>query len=106
MAETGDLLPLGIALQELAWIAADSRPTKFRVGRIVHLGSSRDERIMGLAFPEEERDTILAVRPRRSPRRLLPRSPPSATTEALRFHIGRRRYLVLTDTKGYRDGGT
>src|SRR5262249_47992326 len=33
---------------------------KFRVGRIVYLAFSRDERIMGFAFPKEERDALIA----------------------------------------------
>jgi hypothetical protein len=33
---------------------------KFRVGRIVYLGFSRDEQIMGFAFPKEEREALVA----------------------------------------------
>ncbi len=33
---------------------------KFRVGRIVYLAFSRDETIMGYAFPKEERDGLVA----------------------------------------------
>lgn len=36
---------------------------KFRVGRIVWLAFSRDETIMGFAFPKEERDAFVAERP-------------------------------------------
>ena|SRR5436190_12252054 len=36
---------------------------KFRVGRIVYLAFSRDERIMGFAFPKEERDALVASDP-------------------------------------------
>src|SRR4051812_4169281 len=36
---------------------------KFRVGQIVYLGFSRDEQIMGFAFPKEERDALIASRP-------------------------------------------
>jgi hypothetical protein len=36
---------------------------KFRVGRIVYLAFSRDERIMGFAFPKEERDALVASEP-------------------------------------------
>jgi hypothetical protein len=36
---------------------------KFRVGRIVYLAFSRDEQIMGFAFPKEERDAMIASRP-------------------------------------------
>ena len=36
---------------------------KFRVGRIVYLAFSRDETLMGFAFPREERDALVASDP-------------------------------------------
>ena len=36
---------------------------KFRVGRIVYLAFSRDETLMGFAFPKEERDALIASEP-------------------------------------------
>ena len=36
---------------------------KFRVGRIVYLAFSRDERVMGFAFPKEEREALVASEP-------------------------------------------
>ena len=36
---------------------------KFRVGRIVYLAFSRDETVMGFAFPKEERDALVAAEP-------------------------------------------
>jgi hypothetical protein len=36
---------------------------KFRVGRIVYLAFSRDETVMGFAFPKEERDALIASEP-------------------------------------------
>jgi len=36
---------------------------KFRVGRIVFLAFSRDEEIMGFAFPREERAALVAAEP-------------------------------------------
>ena len=36
---------------------------KFRVGRIVYLAFSRDESVMGFAFPKEERDALVASEP-------------------------------------------
>lgn len=36
---------------------------KFRVGRIVYLAFSRDETVMGFAFPKEERDALVASDP-------------------------------------------
>ena len=36
---------------------------KFRVGRIVYLAFSRDEKLMGFAFPKEEREGLIASEP-------------------------------------------
>ena len=36
---------------------------KFRVGRLVYLAFSRDETMMGFAFPKEERDVLVATEP-------------------------------------------
>jgi hypothetical protein len=36
---------------------------KFRVGRIVYLAFSRDEALMGFAFPKEEREALVASEP-------------------------------------------
>ena len=36
---------------------------KFRVGRIVYLAFSRDERVMGFAFPKDERDALVESDP-------------------------------------------
>ena len=36
---------------------------KFRVGRLVYLAFSRDEQIMGFAFPKEEREALVASQP-------------------------------------------
>jgi hypothetical protein len=36
---------------------------KFRVGRIVYLAFSRDEQVMGFAFPREEREALLQTYP-------------------------------------------
>jgi hypothetical protein len=36
---------------------------KFRVGRLVYVAFSRDETIMGFAYPKEERDALIATRP-------------------------------------------
>ncbi len=38
---------------------------KFRVGRIVYLAFSRDETVMGFAFPKEEREALVASQPRK-----------------------------------------
>jgi hypothetical protein len=44
---------------------------KFRVGQIVYLAFSRDETIMGFAFPKEERDALIEAEPEKF---LLPRT--------------------------------
>ena len=36
---------------------------KFRVGRIVYLALSRDETMLGFAFPKEEREALVASEP-------------------------------------------
>lgn len=36
---------------------------KFRVGKIVYLAFSRDETVLGFAFPRAERGALLAARP-------------------------------------------
>ena len=36
---------------------------KFRVGRLVYLAFSRDETFLGLAFPKEEREALVASEP-------------------------------------------
>jgi hypothetical protein len=36
---------------------------KFRVGRLVYLAFSRDETLMGFAYPKEERDALIASEP-------------------------------------------
>ena len=39
---------------------------KFRVGRIVYVALSRDERSMGFGFPKDERAALVAAQPERS----------------------------------------
>jgi hypothetical protein len=38
---------------------------KFRVGRIVYIAFSRDETLMGFAFPKEERQALIDSEPHR-----------------------------------------
>lgn len=45
---------------------------KFRVGRIVYLAFSRDETLMGFAFPKEEREALVASEPHKF---LMPKPP-------------------------------
>lgn len=44
---------------------------KFRVGQLVYVAFSRDEKIMGFGFPKEERDALVASDPTKF---LLPRT--------------------------------
>jgi hypothetical protein len=44
---------------------------KFRVGRIVYLAFSRDETLLGFAFPKEWRDALVATEPEKY---MLPRA--------------------------------
>lgn len=36
---------------------------KFRVGRIVYLAASRDETLLGFAFPKDEREALVEAEP-------------------------------------------
>ena len=57
---------------------------KFRVGRIVYLAFSRDETVMGFAFPKEERDALVASEPGKF---LMPR-PSDLRYHWVRVHLG------------------
>lgn len=59
---------------------------KFRVGQIVYLALSRDETIMGFAFPKEEREALVASDPERF---LMP------SGSDLRFHWVQARLAAL-----------
>ena len=50
---------------------------KFRVGQIVYLAFSRDETLLGFAFPKEERNALIETEPHKF---MLPRE------SDLRFH--------------------
>jgi hypothetical protein len=63
---------IGVTLDDVRSVAADlPRSTeafvrgrvKFRVGRIVYLAFSRDETLMGFAFPKEERQWLVGTEP-------------------------------------------
>ena len=51
---------------------------KFRVGQIVYLALSRDEKTMGIGFPKEERDAAIAAEPHKF-------LPPSKSDERFRW---------------------
>jgi len=63
---------------------------KFRVGRLVYLAFSRDETLMGFAFPKEERDALVATEPDKF---MMPK------TSDLRFHWVVVRLAAIDQTE-------
>ncbi len=57
-----DVRALAISLPRTEQALVRDR-VKFRVGRIVWLSFSRDETLMGFAFPKEEREALIASEP-------------------------------------------
>jgi hypothetical protein len=64
MVTIDEIRPLAFSLPR-AYEAVVRDRIKFRVGRIVWLAFSRDERLMGFAFPKEERGALVAGDPQR-----------------------------------------
>jgi hypothetical protein len=62
MAVIEDVRPLGAALERSYQVYVRGR-LKFRVGQIVYVAFSTDERVMGFAFPKEERAELVASDP-------------------------------------------
>jgi hypothetical protein len=62
MVTIEDVRRVGLSLPR-AYEAIVADRVKFRVGRIVWLSFSRDERSMGFAFPKEEREALVASDP-------------------------------------------
>ena len=62
MATIHDVRRLALSLPRTHEALVRDR-VKFRVGRIVYLAFSRDETVMGFAFPKEERDALVSSRP-------------------------------------------
>lgn len=62
MVTVEDVRPLASNLPR-AYEAVVRDRIKFRVGSIVFLSFSRDEQLMGFAFPKEEREDLVASRP-------------------------------------------
>lgn len=62
MATIEDVRPLGSEL-ERSYEACVRGCLRFRVGQIVYVGFSRDEEVMGFAFPKEERAALVAGDP-------------------------------------------
>jgi hypothetical protein len=76
MAVIEDVRPLGAELERSYEVYVGGR-VKFRVGQLVYVAFSRDERVMGFAFPREEREALVRSEPRTF---LLP------TASDMRFH--------------------
>ena len=62
MVTIDHIRPLALSLPRSYEALVHDR-VKFRVGRIVYLAFSRDETIMGFAFPKEEREMLVASEP-------------------------------------------
>jgi hypothetical protein len=62
MAVIEDVRPLGEDLERSYPVYVRGR-LKFRVGQIVYVAFSKDEREMGFAFPKEERAALVAGEP-------------------------------------------
>ena len=64
MAVIEDVRPLGLELERSYEVYVRGR-LKFRVGQIVYVAFSADERVMGFAFPKEERAALVEAEPHR-----------------------------------------
>ena len=62
MAVIDDVRPLGTGLERSYPVYVRGR-LKFRVKQIVYVAFSLDERVMGFAFPREERSALVASDP-------------------------------------------
>ena len=62
MASIDDVRPLALSLPR-SYEALVRDRVKFRVGKIVYLAFSRDETVMGFAFPRDERAALVASEP-------------------------------------------
>ncbi|MGH2794894.1 MAG: MmcQ/YjbR family DNA-binding protein [Actinomycetota bacterium] len=62
MVSIADVRRLALSLPRTTEALVRDR-VKFRVGSIVYLAFSRDETIMGFAFPKEERDALVSSEP-------------------------------------------
>ncbi|HWU30045.1 MAG TPA: hypothetical protein VN041_13270 [Microbacterium sp.] len=64
MAAMEDVLALGAEL-ERSYLAYVRGRVKFRVGQLVYVAFSEDGRVMGFAFPREERAALVGGNPRK-----------------------------------------
>ena len=71
MITVDQVRPIALALPRAYETVVRDRIT-FRVGRLVFLKFSRDETVMGVGFPKEEREAMVAAEPEKF---TLPRAP-------------------------------
>src|SRR2546423_13397560 len=64
MVTVQDVRALALTLPRTTEALVGGR-VKFRVGRIVYISFSRDETVMGFAFPKEERDWLIGGSPKK-----------------------------------------
>ncbi len=64
MAVIDDVRPLGAQLERSYPVYVRGR-LKFRVGQLVYVAFSRDETVMGFAFPKDERAALVASEPQK-----------------------------------------
>ena len=62
MVTVEEVRAFAIALPRTIEVLVHDR-VKFRVGQIVYVAFSRDETVMGFAFPKEERDALVESEP-------------------------------------------
>ena len=62
MATVEDVRALALSLPRTTEHLIRDR-VKFRVGQLVYVAFSRDETLMGFAFPKDERDALIAQEP-------------------------------------------
>lgn len=62
MVSLDDVRALAITLPRTTEGVVRDR-VRFRIGRIIYLGFSDDEALMGFAFPKEEREALVASEP-------------------------------------------
>jgi hypothetical protein len=62
MATVDDVRPLGAELERSDEVFVHGR-LKFRVGQLVYVAFSRNEKVMGFAFPKEERAALVGGSP-------------------------------------------
>jgi hypothetical protein len=89
VATVDDVRPLALSLERSYEVFVRDR-RKFRVGQIVYLAFSRDESIIGFAFPKEERAALVGGDPDKF-------MMPSASD--MRFHWVHARLAALDPTE-------